>query len=138
MEVGFVPLDASAVVSGTLSTSGVGFVPRGASPVVERNVVRAPPTAAARARRSPPRRSTRARTGGRERCGGCVSGRDHTGADGVVRSLVDEDERARYAVGGVGLDRQRAGDAEAHAADVVERKPGGGRGPLRRGEVEPV
>src|SRR4051812_36473587 len=39
--VGFVPLHASAAVSGTLSTPGVGFVPLGASPVVERNVVRA-------------------------------------------------------------------------------------------------
>src|SRR3954453_22677658 len=40
MEVRFVPLDASAWVSGTVSTPGVGFVPRRASPVIERNVVR--------------------------------------------------------------------------------------------------
>ena len=40
----------------------------------------------------------------------------------VVRPLVDEDERAGDAVGGVGLDRQRPRDAEPDAADVVERE----------------
>src|SRR3954464_6866302 len=39
--VGFVPLHASAAVSGTLSTPEVGFVPRRASPVAEGNVMRA-------------------------------------------------------------------------------------------------
>jgi very-short-patch-repair endonuclease len=40
-EVGFVPLDAYALASGTLSTPEVGFVPLRASPVAEGNVVRA-------------------------------------------------------------------------------------------------
>src|SRR3954464_2227135 len=39
--VGFVPLDASAPVSGTLSTPGGGFVPLRASQVADGNVVRA-------------------------------------------------------------------------------------------------
>jgi hypothetical protein len=49
---------------------------------------------------------------------------DHPGADGVVRRLVDEDERAGRAVARVVVDEQRAAWCAAHAADVVEPELG--------------
>ena len=82
------------------------------------------------------RRHARAR--GRDRPPRDDLGGDHARADGVVRPLVDEDERAGDAVGGVGLDRQRARDAQAHVADVVEREAVGRRRALGGREVEPV
>src|SRR4051812_33225579 len=46
--------------------------------------------------------------------------RDHARAHGVVRGLVDEDERAGGAVVGVGVEGERLGGAQSHPADVVE------------------
>ena len=48
---------------------------------------------------------------------------DHPGADGVVRRLVDEDERAGLAVLGVRVDGERLGEAQPDDADVVQREP---------------
>ena len=47
---------------------------------------------------------------------------DHARADRLVRRLVDEHERARLAVDGVGVDEQRAREAEPDACEVVERE----------------
>src|SRR4051812_21102973 len=63
---------------------------------------------------------------------------DHARRDGLVRALVDEDERARGAVVGVRVDDQRAGGPQAQAADVVEAQLGRGGLALQRADVQPV
>ena len=61
---------------------------------------------------------------------------DHPGADGVVRVLVDEDERARGAVLAVGVGDDRRARAQGDPRDVVELELVG-RGLLpQRGHVE--
>ena len=47
---------------------------------------------------------------------------DHAGGDGVVRRLVDEDERAGVAVAAVLVEEQRLRRAQRDAADLVERR----------------
>ena len=70
---------------------------------------------------------------GRDVSGG--GGRDHAGADGLVRRLVDEDERAGCAIVGVGVDEQWAGEAEPDPREVVQCKTVGGD-LLERPDVE--
>lgn len=44
---------------------------------------------------------------------------DHAGGDGVVGLFIDQHKTSGDAVGGVGIAKDRGGEAEANAADIV-------------------
>src|SRR5581483_6867134 len=60
----------------------------------------------------------------------------HAGGDGVVRRLVDQDERARLAGHGVPVDRERLREPQPHDADVVQLEALRRRGVLERPDVD--
>ena len=63
--------------------------------------------------------------------------RDHPRGDGVVRRLVDQDERAGGVALLVGVGRDVAAEPEGHVGDVVEAQLVGGR-PFERLELDPA
>ncbi len=63
---------------------------------------------------------------------------DDAGSDGVVRRLVDEDERARFAIGRVRVGHDHRAGADGHRTDVVERQLDRGVLRLQGLRVQPV
>src|SRR5690349_13453490 len=63
---------------------------------------------------------------------------DHARADGLVGGLVDQDERARRAVGRVGVEVQLRARAQRYAADLVEAERVGAGARLERLHVQRV
>src|SRR4051812_23967956 len=68
----------------------------------------------------------------------CSRVEDHAGADGLVRALVDEDERAGRAVPAVLVDEQRSGHPQAHPTHVVHLEGSRRLVARERVDVEPV
>src|ERR1700733_7350353 len=58
----------------------------------------------------------------------CLSGgRKHACRHGGVRSLFDQDERTRQAIGGIAVIDQRLGGLQADVTNVIHRERGGSR-----------